>query len=251
MRLAELETQDASTVSAVSVVGLRIDSTSDVTRSWLSEDERRRAARYNQPEAGQLFRARRAALRKTLGEALGLHPAEIRFQVDELGKPHVMSHPHIEFSFSHAGDLALVAVGHRRLGIDVEMMHTVTDHHSLARRVLTQREREAYESMSTGRRQRMLLETLVRKEAFVKTLGIGLRQELATIEAWYPHSEHRPTRVESLAAGELPCWSIEVPRGYTAALVVDDDAAEPSVVGPSSNTRSIDLAFKRLGTWFR
>lgn len=231
MLSAELETQVTSIADAVSVVALRIDVAAEVVHSWLSEDERQRAARYRQPEARQLFRARRAALRKTLGERLGLHPAEIRFQVDELGKPHLASHPEIEFSFSHAGHLAVVALGHRRLGIDIEMTHAVTKHLSLARRVLTQREHEVYESLSAGRRQRMVLETLVRKEAFVKTLGVGLRHELTTIEAWYPKTETRTNEVGSETAGTMPCWSIEVPRGYACALVVDNDSAELDLTG--------------------
>jgi 4'-phosphopantetheinyl transferase len=195
MSVVEVDAGATSTAS-VQVTLLAVGTPDEISFSWLSQDERERAARYTRPEAGRSFMIRRALLRRTLALALDANPADIRFEVDEMGKPHLASHPDHEFSFSHAGAFALIALGRLRLGVDIESLDNILDQPTLATRVLTRRELAIYDAQSPAARPRMLLEALVRKEALVRRwewVCVGTRPRSTS------GATTRPT---------CPCWSI-------------------------------------------
>ncbi|HEX6206277.1 MAG TPA: hypothetical protein VFZ29_10790 [Solirubrobacterales bacterium] len=61
------------------------------------------------------------ALREILGRYLGLPADEMRFETNRHGKPRLASPAGgPAFNLSHSGSLALVAVGRREVGVDVE-----------------------------------------------------------------------------------------------------------------------------------
>lgn len=65
--------------------------------------------------------ASRWALREILGRYLGLPGAELRFETGRHGKPRLaFPEGELVFNLSHSSSLALVAVGHREVGVDVE-----------------------------------------------------------------------------------------------------------------------------------
>lgn len=105
--------------------------------------------------------------------------AEIR--VSPRGKPYVPGGP--EFSLSHSGELAALAVSDRPVGLDLERVVPVSD--AVKRRVLSQAELSWLES--AGEEGFSFLWT--RKEAVLKCLGTGV---------------DRPLRMLSVLPGEDP-----------------------------------------------
>jgi len=169
----------------------------------LSAEEHERAGRYARGDDGRRWAAARAALRMLIGERAGVHPREVRFTHGPHGKPHVEGGPC--FNLSHAGAIALVALGGaREVGIDVER----TDRRSHAiLRALTASEREAVGETPTHLE---LMRIWCRKEALAKATGGGLR--------WAPE------RFDTTAPAGYGLLDLDVAAGYVAALAVEGDA---------------------------
>ena len=69
--------------------------------------------------------ASQSALREILGRYLGLPANELRFETGRHGKPRLATAgAELEFNLSHSGSLALVAVAHHEVGIDVERIRS-------------------------------------------------------------------------------------------------------------------------------
>jgi 4'-phosphopantetheinyl transferase len=86
----------------------------------LDADERARAARFVFERDRRRFVARRAALRRCLGQALGLAPRAVAYRTGPHGRPSV-AEATLDFSLSHSGELALIALAEGvRVGVDIE-----------------------------------------------------------------------------------------------------------------------------------
>lgn len=164
---------------------LRLDLADDaLTRcsSFLSAEERERAARYRRRVDGTRFVAARGQLREVLARYIDAEPGRIEFARSSAGKPSLAGGRDancLHFSFSGSEALALVAI--RRgceVGVDVEAVRAMPDSDDLAERLLAQDERAEYSRVSGSQRERRLLEYWVRKEAIAKALGTGLAEGL-------------------------------------------------------------------------
>lgn len=154
----------------------------DRFRSYLSNDELQRAARFIQSSHGEHFIAARGGLRRILSGYLGCEPEALIFEISETGKPYlrlpVSGGEPVHFNLTHSGGVAAVAVcGTAQVGIDIEKVRPV--HQGLARRYFAAEEVAGIEAR-TG--QDAQLETFfrcwTRKEAFVKATGEGIRRGL-------------------------------------------------------------------------
>jgi 4'-phosphopantetheinyl transferase len=123
------------------------------------------------------------AVRLVLGELTGSAPESLRFERRcghcgraGHGKPHLADRSDLDFSLSHSGGLALIAVARgRRVGADVERVRPRTDVLAIARGSLSARERQAIASEGTdGARRAAFFRCWTRKEAYLKALGVGL-----------------------------------------------------------------------------
>ncbi len=91
-------------------------------RDWalLGDDERDRAERFAFPRDRRRFVARRAALRRLLARGTGCAAGAIRYVTGPFGRPR-LADAGPEFSLSHRGERALVAIGNvARVGVDIE-----------------------------------------------------------------------------------------------------------------------------------
>jgi len=88
--------------------------------SALSDDERARVDRMLGNREQQRWRAARGVLRTLLALYMDLEPAALRFRAGPHGKP-ALDPPAISFNLSHSGGLALYAVAHNAVGVDVEL----------------------------------------------------------------------------------------------------------------------------------
>lgn len=86
----------------------------------LADDERERAGRSPWPPRKRRYAARQGRLREVLACYTGTDPRGIELERTALGKPGLAGNGNLHFSVSDSGDLALVAVASRDVGVDVE-----------------------------------------------------------------------------------------------------------------------------------
>ena len=100
-----------------------------------------------------------------LGKYLGRRP---NYTVDEYGKP---AGEEVEFNFSHSGSIAVCAVSHTPVGVDVEKIRDVNM--DIAKKKFCSNE---YKNIINSQQPReKFFEYWVKKESYVKALGMGLR----------------------------------------------------------------------------
>jgi 4'-phosphopantetheinyl transferase len=90
----------------------------------LSADERDRAGEPPFAPRKRRYVARQGALREILGRYLDIPPAQLQLVRSNGGKPILAGSEDLRFSVSDSGDLALVAVARREIGVDVEQVRS-------------------------------------------------------------------------------------------------------------------------------
>jgi 4'-phosphopantetheinyl transferase len=193
-------------------------------RALLDPHERARVAALRFERDRRRFCVSRARLRQTLAVALGLAPGDLRFAVDDLGKPYLPGQPHCLFNQSHAGGLSLVAVSALAApGVDLEPLRELDDRERVANRVFSPRERAAFEALPPAARTAAFYRGWTRKEAMIKATGEGLRAELTaftvTLGAFEPATVIEDTRARP---GDPPwqLWHLAPRDGYVGALAI-------------------------------
>jgi 4'-phosphopantetheinyl transferase len=164
----------------------------------LNASEHERAARLKRPGAGERWTVARAALRILLGAHTGLLPEEVELEIAPHGKPE-LSASRLCFNLTHSGDLALVALAEREVGIDVERPGRNC---AAVERTLSPGERASGDD---------LLQIWCRKEALAKAMGGGLQ--------WAPQ-DFDTTKPDGHALADVP-----LEDGYVGALAVAGDCA--------------------------
>ncbi|MBL0888354.1 4'-phosphopantetheinyl transferase superfamily protein [Myceligenerans sp. I2] len=152
----------------------------------LDDTERARLARFRRPADRERYLVAHTALRLVLGERLGRPPRTLRFgraACPGCGEPHGRpvlagggAEP-LEFSLSHGGRLAAVAVSRAAVGVDVEPQVTSAAVEEMSA-VLHPAERLLLEQEAPPRRTAAFTRIWTRKEAYLKGLGIGLGRAL-------------------------------------------------------------------------
>jgi 4'-phosphopantetheinyl transferase len=140
----------------------------------LTPEEIERAQRFVGEARRRRALASRALLRQILGRTLGAAPRSLSFTAGRFGKP-ALADRAIDFSLSHTGDLALVALSRgRELGIDVEQVRPLDDLERLVERFLAPSERAVVRELPDAERPRGFFRAWTRKEAWLKARGEGL-----------------------------------------------------------------------------
>jgi 4'-phosphopantetheinyl transferase len=150
----------------------------------LSPAEQDRAGRFRFADDRRRFTLAHAALRLLIGSYLDTEPRLVELeQPREHGKPGVVR-SELEFSMSHAGERALVAISPRsRVGVDVELVCRLPEAAALARAHFTEREQR---HLTRAADQRELLRLWTRKEALLKATGEGLSRALKELDVLDP-----------------------------------------------------------------
>lgn len=120
------------------------------------------------------FVAARAALRSLLGRYLDQPSADVQILNDSNGKPRLVDRD-LCFNLAHSGDLTLIAVTRgAEIGVDVELLRTVDHLHEIAARNFHSAERHALRDADASQTSELFLRCWTRKEAVLKTNGVGL-----------------------------------------------------------------------------
>lgn len=196
----------------------------------LSPAEADRAARLRQPADRVRSACTRAALRRLLGERIGLPPQDVPLAAGAHGRPALAGplgrdgrdgRDGLDFNVSHSGEYALIALaeGPWAVGVDVERSdafgaHGLADPAALESLVLSPRERAAPHA---ARPDFPTLWTV--KEAVLKCLGLGVAEHL-------PHvcvERREAGGVGVVLEGPLQDSAVQAcvlaaPPGYAAAL---------------------------------
>ncbi|HKP51518.1 MAG TPA: 4'-phosphopantetheinyl transferase superfamily protein [Chloroflexia bacterium] len=189
----------------------------------LPTQEQQRAARFHFEDDRRRFVAGRGLLRAILGRYLRLTPDELEFSEGEYGKPALVADVGIRFNLAHSDGLALYAVAHAELGIDLELVRSIAESVQIAERYFSHRERAAFNYPSREEEGVAFLRQWTRKEAYLKARGSGLSLEPSEVEV-LPNRDGS-MRVEIAAEpGEAERWSLvdlTVSEGYVAALAIE------------------------------
>jgi 4'-phosphopantetheinyl transferase len=152
--------------------------------SFLSEEERCRAARFRFPADRDRALVARGVSRLLLASYLSIPPAAVEFAFGAQGKPALARSPGgIEFNVSHSGDWVLIGIGNEcAIGVDVERIRPLVDLDSLIRQFLAPGEACSIHALPQEQRLEAFFRCWTRKEAYVKALGSGLSTPLDRFE---------------------------------------------------------------------
>ena len=198
-------------------------STQSLLHSYLSADEKQRAARFHFERDQIRFIAARGTLRTLLGLYLRKQPGELQFRLEQQGKPALApesAERSLSFNLSHSDDVAVFAFGWKRnIGVDVERIRTGVEHADIARCHFSAEEIRSLASLAPENRSRGFFYCWTRKEAYIKANGRGLQIPLDSFDV-----NLEPGTPACFLRGVDPSWRIvgfEADQQYPAALVYD------------------------------
>jgi 4'-phosphopantetheinyl transferase len=153
----------------------------------LSPAEHIRANRFAFDRDRERFILSHGLLRVILSHYLAEPPGRIDFTMGLHGKPAIQppadARSTIEFSLSHSGHYAVVAVANgRAVGVDVEVCRPDVEALSLAQRFFAPLESERIAQAHGQEQQRLFYRYWTGKEAYLKGRGIGLSLGLDRFE---------------------------------------------------------------------
>ncbi len=188
----------------------------------LDADERRRADRFRVEAGRQRFVTAHAMLRCLLAGRVGIAPRLLRLATGPRGKPALSDptagDPH--FNLAHSGDLAVVALANRELGVDVEALRAFPRAERFAARFFAPSEQRWLEEGPETERGHAALTLWTFKEAYLKALGSGIAIALASVEV----DPERPALLRvagvPVAAGEWTLLGARLPGPAAAAVAI-------------------------------
>lgn len=166
----------------VHVWGFSLDGSPSVVeqcRSWLSEDERGRAARFIRQQDQLRFVLAHGGLRAVLARYTGLDPSSVTFQMGATGKPVLAETKNgqrrVHFNLSHSHGRALIAVARdQNVGADLEQIRGKAEIVKLAERFYAPSERDRVAGVTGLKQAKRFYRYWVAKEAVLKGQAVGL-----------------------------------------------------------------------------
>jgi 4'-phosphopantetheinyl transferase len=187
----------------------------------LAADERARAARYRSADDARRFCAARGWLRRVLAAEVGCQPGAVAL-ADGPGKPRLAGPGGPCFNLSHAGDVAVVAVADREVGVDVEPIAGAAAVLDAVRVACTPAETAALDRLDPGRRAEAFLRLWTAKEAYLKARGVGLSVAPHGVHVGAERAGAMPVRLSD-DAGPAVWWvrELDLGRGYVGAVAAE------------------------------
>ncbi|NWF30218.1 4'-phosphopantetheinyl transferase superfamily protein [Streptomyces sp. PKU-EA00015] len=206
-----------SAASAADVWYVGVDQVPESLAVLLDDHDRARGRRILREADRQRFLAAWVLARLVLGERTGVDPAALSFDRTcahcgdrTHGKPVVeTAGAGPDFSLSHVGGLAVVAVSDRAVGVDIE--DAAVGEQPLAS-ALTERERATCASYADFAR------LWTRKEALLKSVGKGLGIHPRRIEVLDSTPAELPEELGR--SGDFALCDLPLPAPYVGALAV-------------------------------
>lgn len=190
----------------------------------LDDEERVRAARFRQSYHRRRFIAAHALARVALSSCLHVPPAALRFTTGPHGKPAIAGHGDAQYSLSHSGERAVVAITREcAVGVDIEQIRPI-DALEISGRFFSYAERTALASVHTGDLLAAFFRCWTRKESFIKATGDGLSFPLDGFDVSIDEGVANALQNIHIDSRETSRWTI-VPLaaddGYVASLTIE------------------------------
>lgn len=107
-----------------------------------------------------------------------LKTPHLKLDVNRYGKPFLQSEPQLHFNLSHSKHFACMAFASHPVGVDIEYIRKI----DLIENILSKSERQLINSLPADQQLAAFFQTWTTKEAYLKSLGIGLLIPLDEIE---------------------------------------------------------------------
>jgi len=192
----------------------------------LSSDEKARAKRFRFERDRRHFIACRAILRNILGRYLSCSPSCVPFSYSQYGKPRIDIDTSIQFNVSHSGGLAIYAIAHHAIGIDLEQYRQF-EVEPVAKTAFSSQEYTALVALEPSERPKAFFQLWTCKEAYLKATGEGLlglekmpdilNQNTAKVE--FDQATQQVTVIPN-ASSQWSIWSFSPKLNWIAALAV-------------------------------
>jgi 4'-phosphopantetheinyl transferase len=211
-----------------------------LAESWLSTQERERAARFRFDVHRHRYIRGRGRVRAVLGRRLGLDPAALSFAEGERGKPRLLDGA-LEFNLSHSEDRAALVVAEPMpsgalggIGVDLERYDRRVDVPGLARRCFVGSENAWLASFPEETRHLGFFRLWTAKEARMKASGEGFQLE--------------PRRIELAFAGDRPARYLApaAPAAWLESIELDAAVCAVAAFGPF---RLVRMQGDRAAEW--
>jgi 4'-phosphopantetheinyl transferase len=190
----------------------------------LSDDERKRAARFRFKRDRRRFLVGRGILRRILGGYLRRPPNELTILYGLRAKPFLAGTP-LHFNLSHSGPLAVVAVARSgAVGVDIEYVRPVPDCEIIMKSFFSQEEIQTIGALPPVDRLLAFFTCWTRKEAYRKARGDGMTTPLDCFSVTaVPGSPPRLLHVEG-EPRETARWSfadLPLEKGYVGVVALE------------------------------
>ena len=196
----------------------------------LSGEERDRASRFHFEKDARRFTVARATVRAILAGYTRVPASEISFLYSEHGKPSLRDpvtkslFSKVQFSVSHSGDLAMVALAlGRQVGADIELVRENVEIEKLAARFFSTRECQDLLALPETQRLAGFFRYWTCKEAFLKAQGVGLSRGLGSFDVSLElkNAHLAATRPDPEEADRWSLHEVESSPGYAATVAVE------------------------------
>ena len=178
----------------------------------------------------EAFLCSHVAMRKILGEWLGIEGRAIVYEKNEYGKPSLMpaqNPQNLHFNLSHSHKIALLAIRPQHLvGVDVEWMRPLSDAERVVASHFSPIEQEAYHAVANQQKTEAFFNGWTRKEAFIKAHGLGLSFPLKQFALTLTPNQPAKLIWVADAYDDGRLWSVadlEMPANYAGAVVTTGD----------------------------
>jgi 4'-phosphopantetheinyl transferase len=157
--------------------------------SALAPDEIDRAGRFRFVRDRRRYVVGRAQLRAILGAYVGRDPRELRFSYGGHGKPALpaeRAEPRLDFNLTRSHELGMLAIQlDADIGLDVELLRPFPEALDIAKRFFAPQEFTMLASLPAADVAAAFFSCWTRKEAMVKSMGLGLSQPIdGPIDRW-------------------------------------------------------------------
>ena len=189
----------------------------DPSPNLLSSEERARLDGFSQEDDRTRSLTSQVALHRILGGYPGIN--EVEFTTGPWGKP-MLTGGGLEFSLSHSGDYALVAVAaDTPVGVDLERHGIPDDLHKSASRIFTPSELAHFGALPSSAQLQFFYLAWTAKEAVLKALGTGNTVESSSLHLLLPAGN--PLQIHLHAHDQtvpFQVHGVEIAKGYSAAV---------------------------------
>ena len=196
----------------------------------LDAGERERLSRLYREEDRALFLAAHALARIVLSAHMRMDPRAIRLSNicrycgAQHGKPQIDPPSPLDFSISHSGQRAVIAVAAgAAVGVDVEFVTPLWDDSALVSMMLSNSEKLIVDGFQGRARHEALSRYWTRKEAILKATGHGLAISPASITVSNPyHAPELLVRNAKMPVKAAFLYDLDAGPGHVASLATLD-----------------------------